>query len=74
MAYEETSQFILCDTASDVQKSSIQGLGSIGGSNVHKVEISTVSTTHCPAHSDIHSSTYVFIEANTREGGGRGET
>ena len=62
---------MLCDTASgDVQKSSIWGLGSIGG-NVDEVEISTVSTTQCPVHSHIHSSTDIFREASTREGGDR---
>ena len=64
----------MCDTASDVQKSSIRGLGSIGGSNVDEVEISTVSTIQSPAHSDIHSSTDIFIEANTREDGDGGGT
>ena len=73
MAYEETSELIPCDNASDVQKSLVWGLGNVGG-NVDEVEISTVSTTQCPAQSDIHSSTYIFIEANTREGGYRGET
>ena len=44
----ETSQFMLCDTASgDVQKSPIWGLGSIG-SDANEVEISTVSITQCP--------------------------
>ena len=65
---------MLCDTASgDVQKSSIWGLGSVGG-NVDEVEISTVSTTQCPAHSDIHSSTDISRECNTGEGGDRGGT
>ena len=65
---------MLCDTASgDVQKSPIWGLGSVGG-NVDEVEISTVSTTQSPAHSDIHSSTDIFREANTGEGGNRGGT
>ena len=65
---------MLCDTGSgDVQKSSIWGLWSIGG-NVDEVEISTVSTTQCPAHSDIHSSTSIFREAKTGEGGARGGT
>ena len=67
IACHETSQFMLCDT-SDVQKSSIWGLGSVGG-NVDEVEISTVSTTQCPAHSDIHSSTDISREANTGEDG-----
>ena len=62
---------MLCDTASgDVQKSPIWGLGSIGG-NVDEVEISTVSTTQCPAHSDIHSSIDISREVNTGEGGDR---
>ena len=74
IACHETSQFMLCDTGSgDVQKSPIWGLGSIGG-DVDEVEISTVSTTQCPVHSDIHSSTDILREANTREGGGRGGT
>ena len=65
---------MLCDTGSgDVQKSLIWGLGSIGG-NVDEVESSTVSTTQCPAHSDIHSSTDISREANTGEGGNRGRT
>ena len=57
---------MLCDTASgDVQKSTIWGLGSIGG-DADQVEISTVSTIQCPAHSYIHSSTTdVFREVNT---------
>ena len=64
---------MLCDTASgDVQKSTIWGLGSIGG-NVDEVEISTISTTQCPAHSDVHSSTDISRKVNTGEGGnGRG--
>ena len=63
---------MLCETASgDVQKSPIWGLGSVGG-NADEVEISIVSTTQCPAHSDIHSSTDIFREVNTGEGGGRG--
>ena len=68
----ETSQF-MCDTGSDVQKSSIWGLGSISG-NVDEVEISTVSTTQCPAHSHIHSSTDILREVNTGEDGDRGGT
>ena len=45
MAYNETSQFILCDTGiGDVQKPPIWCLESISG-NVNEVEISTVSTT-----------------------------
>ena len=74
MACDETSQFILCYTGiGDVQKSSIWGLGSIGG-DVDEVEISTVSTTQCPAHSDIHSSIGIFREVNTGEDGDRGGT
>ena len=65
---------MLCDTASgDVQKSPIWGLWSIGG-NADEVEISTVSTTQCPAHSYIHSSTDIFRKVNIREGEGRGGT
>ena len=65
---------MMCDTGiSDVQKSPIWALGSISG-NVDEVEISTVSTTQCPAHSDIHSSIKISREANTREGGDRGGT
>jgi len=70
----ETSQFILCNIGSgDVQKSSIWSLGSISG-NVDEVEISTFSTTQCPAHSDIHSSTDISREVNTGEGRDRGRT
>ena len=62
---------MLCDTTSGgVQKSTIWGLGNIGG-NVDEVEISTVSTTQCQADSDIHSSTDISREVNTREGGDR---
>ena len=66
----KTSQYMWqCDTGSgDVQKSSIRDLRS-GGGNVDEVEISTVSTTECPVHGNIHSSTDIFREANTREGG-----
>ena len=65
---------MLCDTVSgDVQKSSIWGLGSVG-SNVDEVEISSVSTTQCPAHSNIHSSTDIFREVNTGEDGDSGGT
>ena len=65
---------MLCDTGSgDVQKSPIWGLGSIGG-NVDEVEISIVSTTQCPAHSHIYSSTDISREANTGEGGDGGGT
>ena len=74
IACHETSQFMLCDTGSgDVQMSPIWGLGSIGG-DVDEVEISTVSITQCPSHSDIHSSTNIFREVNTGEGGDRGWT
>ena len=71
IACHETSQFILCDTGSgDVQKSPIWGLGSVGG-NADEVEISTVSTTQCPAHSDIHSSTDISREVNRGQGRNR---
>ena len=60
---------MLCDTGSgDVQKSPIWSLGSIS-CNADEVEISTVSTTQCPAHSDIHSSIDIFREDNTGERG-----
>ena len=56
---------MLCDTGtSDVQNSPKRGLGSIGG-NVDEVGISTVSTTQCPAHNDINSSTAIYREVNT---------
>ena len=59
---------MLCDTGiSDVQKSPIWGLGSIGG-NVDEVEISIVSTTQCPAYNDIHSSTDISREVSTGKG------
>ena len=65
---------MLCDTGSgNFYKSTIWGLGSVGG-NVDEVEISTVSTTWCPAYSDIHSTTDTFREPNTGEGGDRGGT
>ena len=65
---------MMCDTGSgDVQKSCIWGLGRIGG-DVDEVEISTVSTTQCPAHSDIHSSTDISREVNTGKGRDRGST
>ena len=74
IACHETSQFMLCDSGSgDVQKSPIWDLGSISG-NVDEVGISTVSTTQSPAHSDIHRSTDISKEVNTREGGDRGGT
>ena len=71
----QTSQFILCDTASDVQKPPVWGLGSVGG-NVDEVEISTVSITEGPAHFDIHSSmaTDIFREMKTVECWNRGRT
>ena len=70
----ETSQFMLCNTGiGDVQKSPIWDLWSTGG-NVDEVEISTVSTTQCPDHSDIHSSTDIFREFSTGESGSRGGT
>ena len=62
---------MLCDTANgDVQKSFIWGLVSIGG-DADEVEISTVSTTQCPAHCYIHSTIDIFREFNTGEGGDR---
>ena len=74
IACPETRQFMLCNTASgDVQKFSIWSLGSIGA-NVDEVEVSIVSITQCPAHSDTHSSTDIFRDANTGEGGDRGRT
>ena len=71
----KSSQFIKCNTSTgtDVQKSSIWCQGSISG-NGEEVEISTVSITQCPVHSDIHSSTDIFREANTGEDGDRGWT
>ena len=61
----KTRQIILCDTGiSDVQKSSIWDLGSIGGDG-DEVEISTVSTTECPAHGDNHTSTDAFRNVDT---------
>ena len=74
IACHETSQFILCDTGSGgVQKSTIWDLGSIGG-DVDEVEISTVSTTQCPVHSHIHSSTDIFRDVNTGKREDRGGT
>ena len=74
IACHEICQFILCDTASgSVQKPPIWGLECIGG-NVDKVEISTVSTTQCPAHSDIDGSNDISREVNTEEGEDRGWT
>ena len=68
----KTSQLTLCDTGSgDVQKFSIWSIGSISG-NGDEVVISTVSTT--PVHDKIYSSTGVFREVHTREGGHRGGT
>ena len=67
IACSKTSQFIVFDTGSgDVQKSSIWGLRSIGG-NADEVEISTISTTQCPVHSDIYSSISIFRQLNTGE-------
>ena len=67
-------QFTLCDTgSSDVQKSSIWGIRIIGV-NADEIEIWTVSTTQCPAHSDIHSSIGILREANTGERGERRRT
>ena len=63
----------LCNTGTaGVQKSSIWRLGIIGG-NVDEVEISTVSTTQCPAHSDTHSSLAILREVGTGEVGERGD-
>ena len=63
---------MLSDTRiGDVQKFIIWGLWSVGG-NVNEVEISTVSATQCPVHSDIHSSTYIIEEVNTGEIDSRG--
>ena len=70
----KASQFILCNTdIGDVQMSFIRGPGTISG-NGDEVEISTVSTTQHPAHSNIHSSISIFSEINTREPGNRGGT
>ena len=71
IACHETSQFMLC--GGYVHKFPIQGLESIGG-NLDEVEISTVSTTQCPAYSHIHSTTDISREVNTGEGGDRGGT
>ena len=62
----ETSQ--CCPGSGDVQKPPIWGLQSIGG-NVDDIEISAVSTTLCPAHSDIYSSTDISKEVTTGEEG-----
>ena len=68
-ANNEISELILCDTGiGNVQKTIIWGLRSIGG-NVDEVEISTVSSTQCPVHSHIHSSTEIFREVNTGKSG-----
>ena len=66
----KTSQFILCDIC-DVQKTPIWGMGSISG-NTDAVKISTVITTQCPVHSDVHRS--IFRKVNTVEGWDRGGT
>ena len=64
----KSCQFTLCNTgSSDVQKSSIWRLGIIGG-NLDQVEISTVSTTQCPAQIETHSSIDILREVNTVEG------
>ena len=53
---------MLCNTGSgDVQKSPIWSLRSVGG-DVDEVEISTVSKTYCPPHSDIHISINKYRE------------
>jgi len=63
---------MLCDTGiGDIQNSSIWSWRSIGG-NVDEVEISTVSTTQCPAHSDIHCSINTSKEFNTGKSRDRG--
>jgi len=54
-------------------RSPIWGLGIIGG-DVDEVEISTVSTTQCPAHIDTHSSIDILREVGTGESGERGST
>ena len=60
MAYNETSELMVCDTSvGDVQKSPIWDLGRVGA-NVNEVEISSVSTTRSPPHSHIHTSTIIF--------------
>ena len=70
----KTSQFMLCGASiHDVKDSPVWCLGRVGG-NADTKEINTISTTQCPAHSDIHSSIDIFREANTGEGGGRGRT
>ena len=62
IAIHKTSQFVPCDIASsDVEKPPIRDLGSIGG-NVDEVEISTVSTAQCPAHSHIDISIIMVRE------------
>ena len=62
---------MLSDIGIGVQNFVIWGLWSVGG-NVDEVEISTVSTTQCPAHSNIHSSTDIFEKVNTGEIDSRG--
>ena len=65
---------MLCGTSiHDAKDSPVWCLGSVSG-NADAEEISTVSTTQCPAHSDIYSPTNTFREANTGEGGNRGGT
>ena len=39
--------------------------------NANEGEISTVTSTQCPPHGDIHSSTDIFRKTNTGEGGNR---
>ena len=71
IACQKASQLSLCDTGSGgVQKSPVRSLGSIGG-NADEVEI---SSTQCPAHSDIHSSTAISREVNKGEDRDRGRT
>ena len=60
---------MLCDTTSgDVQKPPIWGQGSVG-SDVDEVGVNTVSVTQCPAESATNSSTDIFRDVNTGEGG-----
>ena len=73
IAYMKPCQFTLCNTgSSDIQETSIWGLGIIGG-NVDEVEISTAFITQCPSHGDTHISS-IFRDANTGENGERGRT
>ena len=67
----KTNQFTLCDIG--IQRSSIWGLGSIGG-NVDEIEISTASIAQCPAQSHIHSPASISREVNAGKSGDRGWT